>query len=478
MDQLQLSTSLFAALDAGSVDYTHWKSNEHLDAAVRGQTDLDLLVRGDQRDAFISIIGGLGFVAMVAAEVRRVPGLESYLGFDEATGSLLHLDVQYRLVLGEQLIKNHHLPLEDWLLDGTNRLEGVRVPRPDHEFLLLYVRSMLKTTGRQLLRSIVKGGTPLPDRIIKEGRWLADQVDEPSLREAATSSQLDVSGNEVVDFWLRVTAGDIPWRYVFDRKRSLLRRLRRFERLPRSRAVPKRYWLRFRSTPLGRGIGLSIPPRRLAIAPLVAVVGADGSGKSRLTRDLERWLGWKLSVRHIYFGQPKGGLWWKLLNKPGSLARQRGDNPGIIGSVASRTDSWKWLSLADQRRRLAASAHTDAKQGVTVIAERFPLPEFQAMSEPMDGPRLQSSSSKAARKELNAYRAIDPPDLTIVLDTDLQTLRDRKLDLGVDEHTAKVEAVHALTAGPGRIVIDAGPPYERVLLEAKTAVWEAIRATD
>ena len=312
LDRLELANSLFTTLDVDGVAYNHWKSNEHLQAAVRGQTDLDLLVRPDQREVFVAIIGKLGFVPMLAPEVRRVPGLESYLGFDGATGSLLHLDVHYRLVLGEQLIKNHHLPLEDWLLDGENRLEGVRVPAPSREFLLLYVRSMLKTTGRQLLRSIVRGGTPLPDRIVKEARWLAEQVDDEDLLQAATSSDFGVLGGEVVEYRRHVHTKEIPWRYVLDRKRSLRRRLRRFERMPRRRAVPKRLWLRFRSTPLARLTGSSIPPRRLPkSAPLVAVVGADGSGKSRLAHELEHWLGWKLTVDHVYFGQPKGGLWWK-----------------------------------------------------------------------------------------------------------------------------------------------------------------------
>ncbi len=114
---------------------------------------------------------------------------------------------------------------------------------------------------------------------------------------------------------------------------------------------------------------------------------------------------------------------------------------------------------------------------MTVIAERFPLAEFYPMSEPMDGPRLQGSSGGTARRELAIYRGIEPPDLTIILQTDLGTLRDRKLDLTLEEHTAKVEAVAGLTPGPGRVIIDAGPPYERVLLEAKAAVWEAILAT-
>jgi hypothetical protein len=73
------------------------------------------------------------------------------------------------------------------------------------------------------------------------------------------------------------------------------------------------------------------------------------------------------------------------------------------------------------------------------------------------------------------YLAIEPPDLTIVLRTDLQTLRDRKIDLTVEEHTAKVAAVADLAASNSRVVIDAGQPYEDVLLAAQNAIWRAIR---
>ncbi len=477
MDRLELSVSLFKALDE-SIDYTHWKSNEHLEAAVRGRTDLDLLVRPEHRPAFASILDKLGFVLMVPDEARRIPGVESYLGFDSGTGSLLHLDVNYRLVVGERLLKNHHLPLENWILSDGGELEGVRIPSPARELTLLYMRAMLKTTSRQLLRAVVKGGSPIPERIQKEARWLSERVEDLDLIAAVPGTGLDIDPEEVIEFRRRVDAGKLDRNYVADRTRSLRRRLRGHERLPSYRAAPKRLLLRFRSSSIAEKVGAGIPPRHLeGVAPFVAAVGADGSGKSRLSKDLEYWLGSKLAVRHVYFGQPKSGFWWKLLNKPGSVARGRGKSGGWMSALAKRTDSMKWVWLARHRRRLATQAHRDAEEGMVVIAERFPLPEFQVMAEPMDGPRLQGSGAPGAQKELVAYRAIDPPDLTIVLHTDIDTLRARKIDLGMEEHQAKVKAVSALEQGPGRVVLDAGPPYERVLLEAKTAIWDEIRAT-
>jgi thymidylate kinase len=203
---------------------------------------------------------------------------------------------------------------------------------------------------------------------------------------------------------------------------------------------------------------------------VIALVGADGSGKSRLSEDLTEWLGWKLDVRHLYFGQPKRGMTWKLLNKPGSMARKSGAAPG---AVVRWTESAKWVWLARRRRRLAADARSRAGKGVIVIAERYPLVEFHGMETPMDGPRLRPGDP-LAEAEMRTYRGIPPPDLTLVLDTDVDTLRARKVDLTIEEHRAKVAAVRTLAPGEGRVVIDAALPYPEVLLLAKTAVWEAI----
>jgi thymidylate kinase len=203
---------------------------------------------------------------------------------------------------------------------------------------------------------------------------------------------------------------------------------------------------------------------------VVAAVGADGSGKTRLTRDLEAWLGSKIVVRHVYFGQPKSGLVFKLLNKPGSMARARGGGPG---SLVGYIEAAKWLWLARRRRRLALRARMAAKRGELVIAERYPLHDFHSMAAPMDGPRLQPDGHFAGF-EMAQYRAIEQPDVTLVLETSLETLRERKIDLPLEEHIPKVEAVADLEDVPGRLRIDVARPYEEVLLAAKQAVWKAL----
>ena len=476
-DVLGLVTDLLEGLESNKVGYVHWKSNEHLLPALRGDTDLDLLVAEPNKIVFEKVLVDLGFVPLTPASIREIPGSESHLGFDPTTGTLVHLDVQYRLTLGEQLLKNHRLPVDDWLLGNAGDLHGVRVPQPERELLLLYVRTMLKTTTRQLMSSRVKGGSPVPQRIFKEAVWLAERVTPDSLRSAAESSGLDVTGEELIDFVKRVEERKLDLDYISDGRKSLRDRLSRYQRLPAHRALPKKMLLRLRSRPWARRLHIDIPKRRLANGGLlVAAVGADGSGKTRLSRDLEKWLEGKVQVEHVYFGQPKSGVFFKLLNKPGSLARKRGEqggSSGALGTVARYTDSFKWLALGRKRRRAAREGRAAAREGVVVLAERYPLEEFFGMETPMDGPRLQPDRP-FARAELRQYLAIEPPELTIVLKTSLQTLRDRKIDLTVEEHIPKVAAVEGLAENDRRVVIDAGQPYEEMLLAAQTAIWRSL----
>lgn len=478
-EKLAILNGLLARLADGDVAFVHWKSNEHLKAALRGDTDLDLLVDVAARDRFVATVFAFGFVPMLPPRERVIPGLESFLGMDQDTGKLIHLDVHFRVVLGERFLKNHHLPVETWLLSNPTRLEGVAVPQAEQELLLLYVRCVLKTRSRQIARALVKGGSPLPVRIRKEAAWLSARVDDDHLEEAVGECGLDVTPSEVLDFRQRAQEDRFDWRYLVDRKRSLGPRLRPFERLPWYRAAVKRVWLHVRAGRGMRRIGLGMPHRHLGFAPpVIATVGADGSGKTKLTRDLESWLGEKLVVRHVYFGQPKTGLVFKTLNKPGSIARGRGEsgNPWpLLERLSVYTDAIKWLMLARRRRSLARRARSAANRGEIVIAERYPLADFFDRKVPMDGPRLQPDGPLAGF-EMAQYRAMPAPDLTIVLDTSVEVLRDRKLDLTLEEHVAKVEAVKALEESPNRVMIDAALPYEDVLARAKSVVWEALLA--
>src|SRR5690606_31742841 len=149
--RLDSVVAFLSELDRRGVRYAHWKSNEHLEDALRGETDLDLLVDPGDRDLFESVVREFGFARMTLPRAKTFPGRDGFLGFDPTSGSLAQLDVHYRLVLGEQLVKNHHLPIEEWLLEDTRVLHGVRVPDAARETIVFYLRVSFKSTLRQRL---------------------------------------------------------------------------------------------------------------------------------------------------------------------------------------------------------------------------------------------------------------------------------------------------------------------------------------
>src|SRR5574338_1227695 len=109
---LNAARDLFKALAANHVRYCHWKSNLRLEQGLLGKTDLDLLVDASHMGLLRRILAEQDIKPVLAPPGKRYPGIEDWLGFDTQTGRLFHLHVHYRLVLGEQFVKNYHVPLE------------------------------------------------------------------------------------------------------------------------------------------------------------------------------------------------------------------------------------------------------------------------------------------------------------------------------------------------------------------------------
>ena len=141
---LDINNKFFKCLYDNKIRYCHWKSNEHLEQALDGKTDLDLLVHIEDKDRFVQALEDNHFKKIISPPYKQFPGLEDYLGFDHSTGAFSHLHVHYRLVLGQKYIKNHHLPIEDLIFDNLCVKSGIFIPCPELELILLVVRAHMK----------------------------------------------------------------------------------------------------------------------------------------------------------------------------------------------------------------------------------------------------------------------------------------------------------------------------------------------
>ena len=141
------------------IRWCSWKSNEHLGKALAGRNDLDLLVHPDDAMAFRMVLAAHGLKRLTPARTREHPGMEHHLGMDAVDGRLFHLHVHTELVLGEQHVKNHRLPMEAALLAGSRSLDGVPVPDPSLELAVLVVRALLKYWARDIVKDVRRSAT-------------------------------------------------------------------------------------------------------------------------------------------------------------------------------------------------------------------------------------------------------------------------------------------------------------------------------
>src|SRR2546430_15261309 len=74
---------IFDALDRAGVRYCHWKSNRNLASALRGETDLDLLVHRGDAARFRSIVERAGFRPTTTS---GCPSISNYYGFAHTSG--------------------------------------------------------------------------------------------------------------------------------------------------------------------------------------------------------------------------------------------------------------------------------------------------------------------------------------------------------------------------------------------------------
>ncbi len=75
MNMLDICKTLFENLDSQSIQYCHWKSNFHLDKALAGKTDIDILVNPENKDAFEKVLNQLSIKRILSPPEKQFPGL-------------------------------------------------------------------------------------------------------------------------------------------------------------------------------------------------------------------------------------------------------------------------------------------------------------------------------------------------------------------------------------------------------------------
>lgn len=491
-DSLEAVVDLFDTLNRTGIRYCHWKSNIRLEQALAGQTDLDLLVDRTHSQLFRRILAEQNVKPMLPAPGKHYPSIENYLGFDRASSKLFHLHVHYHLVLGEQFIKNYRLPLEADLLDSVRRRDGVQIPAPEWELIVLSMRALLKYRDRDAVKDCLSIGRKpgLPPQIVAEIEWLLGQTSLERVAEALAAI-IDVVPAEVVLEFLQVVGSSPRAGLQLLRLRNQLRRALRFyqrrNRVQASLQYFQQLW-RQRKWPLKFSANRKMTPASGGLT--VALIGADGAGKSTMSQMLLPWLAWKLDVHFYYLGSKQPSARSKLLyllfriarRSHRTLSRRLGEKNILARWLADLRQILLYshfLSIGYDRSRRYLAGRQKAAAGSIVIFDRYPLTTL------LDGPKIRLAAdgqhmavaAAFAGVEQTMYDKFPAPDSLIVLDVSPEVSWQRKPDHDRAAIYAKSRLVRSLTAQPGSLNlfrIDADQPFETVLSQLKATIWDQL----
>lgn len=474
---LPASLRLRDALHDSHVFFVHWKSNGHLAEALAGLTDLDLYIRTADRRQFEDVMYEMRAQKVQSQPWANYEGVEDWLVLDDSSMKFLHLHVHYQLITGLKRVKHLKLTWDSALRENVrlDRQSQWPIPTAELELLMLLVRIWAKMPPwRRLL------DPKIPAHILHELDFLKGESTLQSTREMASKLGIEIDPKALKQLYEFPIDENGIWAFA----RSLYRQLRPSYRMSWSRSLGQAAWrnARFLTT---NALALVVTLRRGKTLSgkgfMIAVIGADGSGKSSLTNDLANWLGYKLDVHRFYMGtgDGAGGFVNGIRKSVGALFRSRerktktfesGDElPSIVEKMYRLTD----LLVMRRKLRLLRLGRRLAAKGSVILLDRYPQGQVNGIS---DGPRLQEGRgfTWAARNELKLYRdaMLIGPDLAIRLSVLPQTAQARKPDHDPRAISRKCSIVEKLEFPQSMVVsIDANRPYDEVLTRAKREVW-------
>jgi hypothetical protein len=485
--------ALFERLEACGVQYCHWKSNWVLEETLDAQTDVDLLVRRQDAPAFRAVLEKLGFRPAIEVGLPPFPSVEHHLALDEAERAIVHVHAYYRVISGDSLTKNYHLPLEEMLLADARRDGAVRIPPKGAELVVFVLRMSLKHATLAELSLLLRSW----DDVRREAAWLA--TDEA---RSEASSLLPVwlpgFGADLFARALDALLAPAPlWRRVILARR-VRAKLRPFARRGRvgswsagvrafaSRAVYHVRGSRKRLTPGGGGA-------------VIAFVGPEATGKSTMLAETESWLGRYFTVRRVHAGKPSSTLLTVLPNVflpalRSLLPAQRStrvverrlssDGPDGPRGAFPLLFGIRSMLLAHDRKVLLTRAFAEAANGTIVLCDRYPSAEGRGPDGPQLGPCGQAGNGGRIRRwlverEAHLYQMIPPPDLVIYLTASLDTTLARNKQREKVEPDDYLRSRHSRSSqleferAPVR-TIDADRPLDELVAEIRQVVWATL----
>jgi len=228
---------------------------------------------------------------------------------------------------------------------------------------------------------------------------------------------------------------------------------------------------------------------------VVAVIGADGSGKSTITENLRKTFEVKLDVFKIYFGRGDGKASEsrRLLTSFKVMYRNTKTGKGLNGQKCSSVKkdgffrtlhkTMEALFVAQEKRQNLKFMERAKRKGALVICDRFPQNQIMGYN---DGPllhKLQDSKNPVLRSvgkiESVVYQESEnhPADILFKLIAEADVVEKRKPgETSIEKLRSKIDGIKSLQfKNDCKVVtVDAAKPLEEVLYLIRKEIWNML----
>lgn len=492
---LQVCKNLFEKWNA-DVRYCHWKSNEHLMEGLDGKTDLDVFVFPEDREKAEAHLSSCEYIKFVPQKGCRYPNVDEWIGFDYATGCLVHIHLHYQIITGTKYVKEYILPIDEVIIDTRilDKDSNVYITHPELESIILYCRIALKSRDPENVK--------INSDVKKEIDYVHDRLNKESLLILCKKIIGNEKGQSLFDIIIKEEMTKSDWFEVFNIAKVWLAPYKKFNVVQTWYYHNLYYFITGVKYTLNRKLGKNYIVRKTMPCKglCICFVGADGSGKSTITSHLLNWLTWKVDANRFYLGSGDGyrsvlqRIIGRLNRKKVSKSfadvdyvdhvdhtkhHQRKNLRSVLGMILVALNA---LVVVRKALTSAMTARQYSMKGAIALMDRFPQIQFEGV---YDGPKIHYLAKKkngesmfteiAGKYELNVLKKIQKfhPDIVFKLLLPVEESMRRKPFEDRESVTRKSIITPQLVFENSKVYdIDATLPFNEEMLEIKRVIWK------
>lgn len=490
---LKKAARLFSDWNQNSIRYCSFKSNEHAEKGLSGDTDLDILIYKDDYKKAADILRANSYLQVEPSNVGSYPNVVNWYGMDEDTGKLIHVHLHFELMTGKPLYKDYCLPWSKLFLESAypDEKTGLYLADPNQEYVLLCTRSVVKR-----LKAPKKNN--IPKDIIKELDYLRDKIDNDKLKHSlelmygtsdyfpeAMLNVQNLSDKEFVEFYRRVKKA-----------------MRNYQRSGEIAALVRSFKNRINrklSREANRRFNTAFPLKKRFVNGGISVsfVGIDGSGKSTVSTIITKWLASEFDTIKFYAGAGDGKKdlissillrGYKAIKKPDAAPRAftpvsdetRPKTLTVKQKIKGLGSSTAYNRILRSNIRALRKSARLVDAGMACVMDRYPQNSVPYVH---DGAKVRKYDTGkgilhlCAEKEKKMLGSVKdcPYDVVLRMIVPPELSHERKPEESIDSLKYKAETLLKVEFDARKVVdIDASRPLDEVVRDVKRVIWNTL----